>query len=171
LGWSDWLERAKFRKADREQIAAVITQQLKANREDFDFDTEERLREAVLRTRVKMIDLNGDGVSEVVAQGFAGCSATGNCPFWIFQKTAKYYEPLLETVGQTFTIQKQSTRGYRDVVVSVHGSATQSGLTDFRYSDGKYVAVGCYNAEWEILENDEVKELKEPRITRSSCGQ
>jgi hypothetical protein len=160
----------KDRKAEREALAAAITEKLKSDKEDFDLDTEENLREAVMKTRVKMIDLDGDGVPEVVAQGFAGCSATGNCPFWIFRKVGKHYEPLLETYGQTFTIQKHSTRGYKDIVVSVHGSATQSDLTDYRYSNGEYVAAGCYDAEWEVLEGNEVRELKVPRITPTSCS-
>jgi hypothetical protein len=169
LSGKDWLEKARIRKAEREAIAEAITEELKSSKEDFDLDTKENLREAVMKTRVKMIDLNGDGVPEVVAQAFAGCSATGNCPFWIFRKTGKHYEPLLETNGQTFTIQKHSTRGYKDIVVSVHGSATQSGLTDYRYSDGQYVAAGCYDAEWEVLEGNEVREWKAPRITSYPC--
>jgi hypothetical protein len=170
LSGKDWLENARIKKAEREAIAAAITEELKSNKEEFDLDTKESLREAVMKTRVKMIDLDGDGVPEVVAQAFAGCSATGNCPFWIFRKTGKHYEPLLETHGQTFTIQKHSTLGYKDIVVSVHGSATQSGLMDYRYSDGQYVAAGCYNAEWEALEGNEVHELKGPRITPYPCS-
>jgi hypothetical protein len=170
LSGKDWLENARIRKVEREAIAVAITEELKSNKEDFDLDTEENLREAVMKTRVKMIDLDGDGVPEVVAQAFAGCSATGNCPFWIFRKTGKHYEPLLETYGQTFTIQKHSTRGYKDIVVSVHGSATQFGLTDYHYSDGQYVAAGCYNGEWEVLEGNEVRELKVPRITPYACS-
>jgi hypothetical protein len=170
LSGRDWLENARIRKEEREAIGAAITKELKSKKEDFDLDAVENLREAVMKTRVKMLDLDGDGVPEIVAQGFAGCSATGNCPFWIFRKAGKRYEPLLETYGQTFTIQKHTTRGYEDIVVSVHGSATQSGLTDYRYSDGQYVAVGCYDAEWEVLDGSEVRELKVPRITPYPCS-
>jgi len=170
LSWKDWLERARIRTADRGKIADVITEILKTKSQDYDLDTNEKLNEAVSRTRVKEIDLDGDGVPEIVAQGYVGCSATGNCPLWIFQRIGKSYSPLLETEGQTFTIQKHSTNGYRDIVVSFHGSATQSGLTDYRYSEGQYVAAGCYNAEWEVLEGDKVVELKVPRITPFACN-
>ena len=104
---------------------------------DLEIESETALQKAALNTRVKMIDLNGDGVPEVVAQGMVNCSPTGNCPFWVFQKTVRGYKLLVESYGQTFTVQKTSTNGFRDIVVSMHSSAKESGLTNYRYKDGK----------------------------------
>jgi hypothetical protein len=60
----------------------------------------------------KMIDLNGDGLPEVVAQGMIGCGATGNCPFGVLRKAKQGYELILKGEAQTFTIQKSNSNGF-----------------------------------------------------------
>jgi hypothetical protein len=72
---------------------------------------------------------------------------------------------LLEGEAQTFTVQASSTNGFHDIVLSMHGSYSSGGLTDYHYQDGAYKDVGCYSYEWTILEGENVRELKEPRIT------
>ena len=170
LSANESLRNAKLAEADRKAIVGAIAEELRPGMADLEIESEERLWNVALDTRVKRIDLNGDGVLEVVAQGMVECSPTGNCPFWIFQKAGKAYRVLLEGYGQTFTIQPNRTNGYNDVVVSMHGSATQSGLTDYRYDGTRYMRRGCYNAEWEILEGEHVQELKVPRITSFPCS-
>jgi hypothetical protein len=164
------LRKAKLAYEQRTAIASAIADLLRPMMSDLEIKSEGELQRAALDTRVKTIDLNGDGVPEVVAQGMVDCSPTGNCPFWIFRKTLRGYKLLIESYGQTFTIQSTSTNGFRDIVVSMHGSATESGLTDFRYKGGSYHDVGCYGASWTVLEADTVRELKEPLITPNPCG-
>jgi len=172
--WRDWqelsaresLRSSALSKQDKDAITAAIEDQLTEMMSDLEIESESQLRKAALDTRIKMIDLNGDGVPEVVAQGMADCSPTGNCSLWILQRKPEGYKVLLAAFGQTFTIQQTSTNGYRDVVVSMHGSATESGLTEYRYRGGRYREAGCYSAEWTVRENDgTIRELKEPRIT------
>jgi hypothetical protein len=162
------LRTAKITNHEKRAIAAAIAAELLPIMSDLEIESESQLRKAAMDTRIKTIDLNSDGVPEVVAQGMVNCSPTGNCPFWVFQKTNHSYKLLLESYGQTFTIQKRRTNGYRDIVVSMQGSATESGLTDYRYKDGSYHEVGCYDAEWTAIEGDTIRELKEPKIT--PCG-
>lgn len=120
-------------------------------------------------TRIKLVDLNGDGVSEVIAQavGNVNCSPTGNCLFRAFQKTAFGYKAILEKGAvQSFTIQSTRTNGYLDLVLGMHGSATEQTLYLYQFRQGKYQRTACYEANWEYLDkNDEIHELKEPRIT------
>ena len=132
---------------------------------DLGFESEYELRKAALDTRIKLMDLNGDGVAEVVAQGMAVCSATGNCPFWVLRRVNHSYEPILEGEAQTFTIQNSTSNGFHDIVLSTHGSASSGGLTRYQYKDGSYHDVDCYSYEWTVLENEKVIDLKEPRIT------
>jgi hypothetical protein len=119
-------------------------------------------------TRIKMVDLNGDGVPEVIAQASdkASCGTTGNCMFWIFQKTAKGYKLILERDGiQTFTIQPTRTQGFSDLVLGMHGSAFLHELFIYRFRDGDYRVTACYDANWSYLDkNGEANDLKEPRI-------
>jgi len=123
------------------------------------------LQLAVLDTRVALIDLNHDGVPEVVAQGMLNCGATGNCPFWIFQKTKAGYELLLDGEAQMFTVQKSKPNGFCEIVLSTHGSSSSGSLVNYRYVEGVYQEAGCYYYDWTELENDKVRELKAPRIT------
>ena len=170
LSARDSLRAAKITPIDRRAITAAIMAQLRPEMQDLEIKSKEELEGAALDTRIKRIDLNSDGVPEVVAQGIIGCSATGNCPFWVFQKAGKGYRLVLEGNGQAFTIQPNRTHGYSDVVVRAHGSATQSGLSEYKYNSGRYVRAGCYNAEWTITEGEKVRELKEPRITKYPCS-
>ncbi len=169
LSAKDLLRKAKIPKADRKAIATVIAAQLRPMLKDLEIESEAGLEKTALDTRVKWIDLNNDGVREVIAQGMVNCSAVGNCPIWVFRKRGKGYQVLLEDEAQTFTIQKTSTGGYREIVTAVHGSATQAGLADYRFRDGRYQEAGCYSSEWAVLEGEMVRDLKEPQIRAFPC--
>jgi len=149
----------KQRDAIAEQFRTIVADL------DVEFESESELRKVTLDTRVKMIDLNGDGVPEVVAQGMIGCGATGNCPFWVLRKAEQGYELILKAEAQTFTIQEPSSNGFRDIVLSTHGSYSSGGLSHYQFHEGAYQAVGCYGYDWTVLEGEKVRELKEPRIT------
>lgn len=160
------LRKAKLRDQQKRAIASAIEDQIRPMMADLEIQSESELQKAVLDTRVKMIDLNGDGIPEVVAQGMIGCGATGNCPFWVLRRTKQGYDLLLEGEAQTFTVQKSSSNGFRDIALSRHGSYSSGDLTLYAYREGAYHDVACYGYEWTVLdEGGEVRELKEPRLT------
>jgi hypothetical protein len=146
--------------ADRTMLLKALAARFKG-----DPDPKKRAEE----TRVKLIDLNDDDVAEVIAQPVddVNCSPAGNCPFWVFQRTTDGYRLLLKkAVIQTFTVQPTRTSGYRDLVLGMHGSATEQTLFEYRFRDGLYRQTGCYDANWEYLGKDGVyHDLKEPRKT------
>ena len=123
-----------------------------------------------LQTRVELLDLNGDGVPELICQSPYGpdlCTSTGNCAFWVFQKMPSGYRVLLSrgSVGN-FTIQPTRTHGFADLVLGTHGSATEQRLTLHRFREGQYRKVGCYDASWRPLGKDgEYHDSKQPQIT------
>ena len=163
FNWRQSLRNApELNQSEKESIATAIANQLKVFREDTK-SAESELRDEALNSRVGLIDLNQDRRPEIIVQGVGhdDCSPTGNCPFWIFQKQGKSYKLLLDGFGQTFTVQRERTNGFSDIVTSMHGSATQSDLSLFRYSNGRYHDVACYDAEWEI----QGKVLDEPELT------
>lgn len=124
--------------------------------------------ETAAATRVKLVDLNGDGIPEIIAQGIAKvCSPTGNCPVWVFQRVASGYKVILERGAvQSFTVQPTRSNGYFDIVLGMHGSATEQALYLYRFGQRRYRKTACYDANWSYLdENGKVHELKEPRIT------
>jgi len=119
------------------------------------------------QTRVKFIDLNGDGILEVIAQPIGNICGAANCPLYVFQKTATNYRIILEKgAAQTVAVQGTRTNGYVDVVVGMHGSATKEDLFVYQFSEGQYRRTHCYNASFtEVGKDGKVNELETPRIT------
>ena len=159
------LRNANLTNNRRKAIADAVADEIRPMMADLEIKSESELEKAALDTRISMVDLNGDGVPEVVAQGMVSCGATGNCPFWVFRKSKLGYEVLLEGEAQRFTIQRTSHSGFRDIVLSTHGSYSSGGLTNYQYQERAYKDVGCYNYEWAVLDGEVVRELKEPQVT------
>jgi hypothetical protein len=151
---------------------AIEAQSGPPDRYDPEMASEDRVRQAVLNANVKMISLSQDEKEpvEVVAQIQHLCSADGNCTLWFFRRTSDGYGLLLNAIGDGFTVEKTSTNGFMDLVVNMHGSATDQWLKVYRYSRGRYWRVACYDANWAPLENGVIHQLKEPRITPSPCS-
>ena len=65
LSWKQSISRNKrLAQAERTRLFAAITAQLHT----VDFDSEQEMRISVTETRIKYVDLNGDGKSEVIAK-------------------------------------------------------------------------------------------------------
>ncbi len=127
-----------------------------------------RARQWAAETRLKLVDLNDDGVPEVIAQPVGDiCSPTGNCPFWVFQNTASGYKVILEKGAvQAFTIQPTRTNGFSDLVLEMHGSATERELYLYEFTQNRFRRIACYDANWTYLDqNSKLQDLKAPRIT------
>ena len=120
--------------------------------------------------RLKLLDLNGDQIPEVIAQATSHfwCGATGNCSVWIFSKSGKTYKSILgkEDINSYlgFTVSPQRSNGYVDLVFNQHESAYQQDLFLFKFREGKYRASDCREADWKVP-GDEDTTAKEPRIT------
>ena len=162
------LRNARLSPARRRAIANTIANQIRPMMADLEIATEAELQNAALDTRVASIDVDGDGIAEVVAQGMVNCGATGNCPFWIFRRSRSGYDLILEGEAQTFTIQRSRKTRFRDIVLSRHGSAAGGDLAVYEYSEGRYRQVACYGYDWEVLEGEKVRRLREPRLSPCS---
>jgi hypothetical protein len=158
------LSQAQLSDSDRTALSAALSAELgpplaNLSAEEQDPDV-----------RIRLLDLNGDHVPEVIAQatGRFWCGATGNCPFLVFRKSGKTYESVLAKGEfyeyQGFTVMQQRSGGYFDLVFNQHESATRQALLVFKFRDGKYRASDCREANWEVP-GDEAATAKEPRIT------
>ena len=136
-------------------------------REYSDYPSPPNPMERAEQTRVKFIDLNGDGVPEVIEQPIGNICGAVNCPVYVFQETGTNYRVILKKgAAQTITVQRTRTNGYVDVVVGMHGSATEEGLFVYQFSGGQYRRTHCYNESLtEVGKDGEVHELETPRIT------
>ena len=146
---------------------------------DNDIKSEGELRKLVAGTRLKLIDLNGDGKVEVLAQAFdfkVGCGATGNCAFWVFEKKENQYRLLLDTRGpdgiggiELFTVEPNRTNGFNDLVFAAHDSASEKTLYVYRYKNDHYKMSECYDATWISTNGGTYRELKYPKIGKVKC--
>jgi hypothetical protein len=142
---------------------------------DLEIGSERELRKIAEDTRIELIDLNGDGKPEVIAQAFgikAGCGATGNCPIWVFLKTENGYQLLLDTrdkegIGgvELITVDETRTNGFSDLVLAADDSASEKTLLEYRYRNGQYRESACYDADWQSWTGG-MHLLKQPVITK-----
>lgn len=162
------LRVAKMSKSDKAAIAGTIEAQFRSIMSDFDLSNA-HLMKLVYDTRIEMVDLNGDGTPEVIAQGMGwqDCGAVGNCSFWVFQKKRRGYRLLLNGGAKTFLIQSKITNGFKEIISASHDSAAESDLVVYHYEGGAYKAIACYDANFAP---HVTSVLKEPEITPESCN-
>ena len=167
------LEDAKVSEADRAALLKTIEAYVgPPDPKEPDLDSADRVRLAIQSAAVKIVRLNQDEKEppEAVVTIRQFCSGGGgNCPLSFLRRTPHGYKLLLDAIGQGFTVQQTTTNGFNDLVVNMHSSATDQWLKVYRYARGRYWRSACYDADWAPLENGIVHQLKEPRITPSSC--
>ena len=160
---------------EKANLTSAVLQQLKQDKDISEEMTEQQLQSLAEDTRVEMVDLNGDGKPEIIAQanGLGPCGGTGNCIFWIFERTASGLKLLLNTNDRSqvtlekILIRPWSTNGYRDFVLSSHSNATSRNLVWFQFADDAYRIHGCYFST-SIGERGEA--LNMPVIWREKCS-
>jgi len=170
--WLDEKDRIGVTKTltpdERKDIIEALSVQLRPGKMLGSAASEKKLLNDVKNTRVKLVDLNEDGIQEIIAQGSGeeSCSPTGNCSFWVFMRSGNEYKLILEKGAvQTFAISSRRTSGFNDLVLGQHGSAFESALFVYHFTNGKYRRGPCYNVCFERLVGDEWQELKNPIIT------
>lgn len=160
---------------ERAELTSRVANLIRPHRKDLEFGSERELSEIASRTRMELIDLNGDGVPEIVLQAFGvkeGCGATGNCPFWVLQSGPNGYGVLLDTrdkdgIGgaELLTVESTLTNGFKDLVLAAHDSASEKSLLVYRFEQGRYRETACYDAEWASWAGENLRQLKLPVIT------
>ena len=164
------ISRLRLTPAQRADLIATMVLQMREDQSDHEAGSDKELGEIAGKTSVVFVDLDSHGRNEVVAQGSGEdeCSPTGNCSFRILARRRDGYRVILDGGStQTFTIQPTRTNGFSDIVLSMHGSATDSMLTLYQFEGTRYRDAGCWEANWAPLDKDgNLHELKEPRVTR-----
>ena len=166
LGRKDAVRFSKeLSPADRAFLLRALAAKLRPMMTDLDIQSEKQLLDAAADTRIKLVDLDGDGEPEVIAQSWADgtCGAVGNCFFWVFKKTDSGYMAILNGGAQTFTVEDTTTNGFRNLTLGLHDSATESELFPYRFCGGRYRKLGCFNANWTKEIGGPI--LKKPIIT------
>ena len=164
FGWDDgetedlvWVARVTLTLlVDLAQLEIAISNQLRPSVPDLDAGPG-ALVKLVLITRVKKVRLSDDPNGQIIAQASDQnvCGATGNCPFWVFEKRGKGFVLLLESFGQVYTIEAGKTEGYHDLVVATHGSAFQKTVNLYQFEAGRYERRACHEFTWPSGTNDQ----------------
>ncbi len=164
------INRLRLTPAQSADLIATIALQMREDQPDHQAGSDKELGEIAKKTNVAFVDLEGHGRNEVVGQGSGEdvCSPTGNCSFWILRHGRNGYRVILDGgSAQTFTIQSTRTNDFSDIVLGMHGSATDTTLTLYKFDGSRYKDAGCWEANWAALDKDgNWRELKEPRVTQ-----
>jgi hypothetical protein len=162
-------------EAERTALVDTISAQLRPFMADLEIASETELRKVAAQSRYKFIDLNSNGIPEVIVQPVglkAGCGATGNCPFWVFLKTADGYKVILDTrdndgVGgiELYRIEPELHGNFHDISVATHGSASERTVLIYGFRQNYYYLIHCYSLSWSPQPG--TKYRKTPSIT--SC--
>lgn len=161
--------------ADKTALTNAIVVQMKKDSDAVEDLTETQLRKLAGETRIEFFDLNDDGKPEVVAQanGLGPCGGTGNCVFWIFERTTDGLKLLLNTNDRSpvtfekILIRPWSTKGYRDIVLGSHSNASSRNLVWFQFTRGAYHIHACYYATWT---GEDGRPLDTPAIWNERCS-
>jgi hypothetical protein len=143
---------------------------------------------ARLRAEGYEIELNASGVaSNLVAEPIAlnrdtepelkvhGIGPTicgmANCITWVYQKVGGNYKLLLEAGSiNRIELQKSFSKGYRDIMTVMHGSAWESDLKLYKFDGNRYQLVGCFFRTYQYEDrHGTMREWKRPRITSREC--
>jgi hypothetical protein len=115
--------------------------------------------------RVEALDLNADGRPELIVQG--GCAGVGNCSTYVFRRTRRGYEQLLNDDAQIFRTGKAGIRKYRDLVFQVHDSAYESHVSTYKFDGNQYRLKGCIDRQYSYIDNRGRWHLrKRPQLTK-----
>ncbi len=133
----------------------------KASREVIEYSTDVIDCKDILE--IKHIDLNGDGQSEVLIRAVTipSCGAVGNCDFWILEKVNGRYRILLHgddywdasQMGEQ--VLRKRTKGYRDILLKGHFSASDTSYSTYKYNGKRYVEKGCRYKVPDYLNSDD----------------
>lgn len=164
------ISRRNLSSSLKAQLIELILEQMRGDEPENEIPSEKDSLKLAGETRIEFVDLTGHGRNEIIAQAAgegSACSPTGNCPLWVLQRQGHSYRVILAADSvQTFTIQPTRTSGLNDLVLGMHGSATDAMLTLHKFNGSRYENVACYEANWEIVDKQgEAHHLKEPRIT------
>jgi hypothetical protein len=116
------------------------------------------------------LDRRGEPELWVHGLGIKVCGAA-NCATWVYQKAAGGYRLLLDAGNvNRIELQRSYTKGYRDLMVVVHGSAWESNLILYKFDGEEYQQDSCFlRTDRYEDSHGSLRELKRPKVSRIDC--
>lgn len=110
------------------------------------------------------------GGSEILVSGKSClCGATGSCPGWIYRKTTKGYQMIMDvSYLQSLEYRKGFTNGYRDVKISDRIIFGDNSLNLYKFDGKKYQLKECFERR---NAGGGITGKMEPKTVRVKCHQ
>ncbi len=114
-----------------------------------------------------------NGRTQIIVQGVGECqcSPTGNCSFWVYEKSTDGYRRLLVTnMVQVFSVENTRSHGYRDIVTGAHGSAFDTDLTVFKFDGERYQPRECWSMSYpRTIDSKSGRITGKPTLEKRDC--
>lgn len=116
-------------------------------------------------------DLDGDGGPEFIVRGINQICGANNCHHWIYRKAGGGYRLLLYAgFVQQIEPQRGATKGFRDLIASMHGSASDSDLTLYKFDGKRYRRAACFFRTYRYRDGSgRFRDRRRPLVTRTKC--
>jgi len=101
----------------------------------------------------------------VQGMGSCMCGAVGNCPFWLLDSDMHL---LIASRAQEFALLPQLKNGMRNVVLRLHGSATDSSWALYQFDGKHYRPSQCADVNYSPNPD---RILKRPKVTPQRCDE
>ncbi len=151
---------AAERNPSRPAIAAAPTQEIKFVRDDAEAH---RIAERLLSKQIAELG-SADGEPPIlwtawvqIAQAKStallvmyGCSPVGNCDLYGFERSNNGWRLILRSIAQRCSLLPSSHGGRRDLMASIHGSATESTIKTYWWRQNRYVRVAEREHTWAL---------------------
>jgi hypothetical protein len=122
-----------------------------------------RLHMKTAQLGAERISTQPDDIFFVQSFGSDTCGAVGNCRFWVLDSR---YNIILKDAARWAKLLPTSHGGHHDVITSLHNSAFDSDLTQWRFNGARYREYACADVTYL---DPTGKPYKRPRVAPIPC--
>ena len=126
-------------------------------------DITSRLHMKSAELRAERISTQPEDIFFVLSVGSDPCGAVGNCRFWVLDNR---YNIILKGAAQWANLLPTSHDGRHDVMTSLHNSAFDSYLTQWRFNGTRYRRFACADVTYLDPNGNP---YKRPRVAPFQC--
>ncbi len=121
---------------------------------------------AIRDASVEAVRLGPTDENDLVVTDQSACSPTGNCSILVLRSADGRYRVVLDGIGQSFTIRPDRTEGFRNIELTMHGSATESTVKTYKFNGSRYLRSACQDVHFATLDKEgDLQELEKPLVT------
>lgn len=158
--------------AGQQDLAIEVPKEIVAQLLEEGYELEVSAAGTASNLEAHSMELNRGGERELRVHGLGiGICGAANCVTWVYQKAGNGYRRLLDAGSvNRIELQRSWTKGYRDLMTVLHGSAWESYLTLYRFDGERYQRDSCFFRTYQYEDrHGSLREWKRPKITKVEC--